>query len=89
LAVTSTAVSPQESLTPLRGQATGVLALIDGWDRVITEDGELLRELILDAERDGQPTAGADLERCARHVGTSSRDITWRPGQDSNLRPRD
>jgi hypothetical protein len=33
-----------------------VIALVDGlWIRVITEDGELIRELILDPSRDYQP----------------------------------
>jgi hypothetical protein len=40
-----------------RGLAgTRVLALVDGLRvRVITEDGELIRELILDPSRDYQP----------------------------------
>ena len=68
---------------------TRVLVLVDGLHvRVITEDGELLRELILDPSRDYQPH-GRSLRwnDVPRHVGTMSRDITPCPRQESNLRP--
>jgi hypothetical protein len=39
---------------------TSVLILVDGLQvRVITEDGELLRELVLDPSRDYQPHGGS------------------------------
>jgi hypothetical protein len=48
--------------------------------RVITEDGELIRELVLDPARDYQPTRPDVMwNDDARHVGTMSRDITMVP----------
>jgi hypothetical protein len=69
---------------------TRVLVLIDGLEiRVISEDGELIRALILDSLVTTSRTVGAETwNDVPTHLGTMSRDTPRCPRQDSNLRFR-
>lgn len=49
------------------------MMLVAGLDvRIVTEDGELLRELILDPTRSYQPLGAPNVERC---LGTGVHDV--------------
>ena len=67
-----------------------VLALVDCLRvTVLTEDGELIRELVLDPDREIS-AARSELtwNHVPTYVGTTSRDITSSREWESNPRPR-
>lgn len=60
---------------------TRVILLVAGRNiRVLSEDGELLRHLTLDPNRDYQPRGTAYFHHASRHLSTMPRDITTVPG---------
>ena len=65
---------------------TRVLLLVADLDvRIITEGGELLRQLTIDPGRDYQPLVDLSFYDVPRHLSPMSRDITSVPPADLNL----
>ena len=61
---------------------TRVLLLVDLDVRIVSEDGELLRQLAIDPGRDYQPLGRPEFLQCLATSVCESRDITQRPRQD-------